>query len=58
MEINEKIIYKQFEDAREKIAYLRDVNIGIPVSEIKDLEKKITETESLLKSNKNIRYST
>ena len=48
MESREKILSRWLEDAGEKVAYLKDINIGIPETEIEALEAKLKEAEDFL----------
>ncbi|MFW6139030.1 MAG: carboxyl transferase domain-containing protein [Spirochaetota bacterium] len=52
MELKEKIILQGIEDAKDRALYLRDIDIGIPSSEIDHLEKHIIDAENALYSNK------
>jgi acetyl-CoA carboxylase carboxyl transferase subunit beta len=52
MDISEKVIVQQLEEARSRIAYLKDIDIGIPDSEIEGLQRRIDEASSFLDENR------
>jgi acetyl-CoA carboxylase carboxyl transferase subunit beta len=45
IEVSSRVLIRQIEEARDKIAYLKDINIGIPLSEIEELEESVKEAE-------------
>ncbi len=51
MEENEKMLIIEIEEARAKISYLKDIDIGIPPEEIVVLAKNIDEADSFLQRN-------
>jgi acetyl-CoA carboxylase carboxyl transferase subunit beta len=52
MESREKILSRWLEEAREKVLYLTDINIGIPQKEIDALDEILNEAEGYLKNDR------
>jgi acetyl-CoA carboxylase carboxyl transferase subunit beta len=52
MESREKILSRWLEEAREKVSYLTDINIGIPQKAIDALEEILNEAEGYLKNDR------
>jgi len=52
MDLIEKRIFQRISEVELKIAYLKDINIGIPSEEIDELIKRLNEVEQLIKSSK------
>ena len=52
MDIYERELFKKLDEARDKVAYLRDIDIGIPAEDIESLEKPLSEADHLLESDK------
>jgi len=50
--INEKVIYNKINEAIEKVSYIKDINIGIPLAKIEELEKTINEAEEFIEKNR------
>lgn len=53
MEFSERTITHTLREARDRVSYLRDVDIGIPPEDIEELEKRLSEAEELFHVNKN-----
>lgn len=51
MELKEKIIFRQIEECRDKISYLKDINIGIPAAEIEEMEIQLEEAEKFIRND-------
>ncbi len=51
MDENEKILIGEIDEARAKVSYLQDIDIGIPREEIEGLVKNIDEADSFLRKN-------
>ena len=52
MEIHETDIYHQIEEAKSKVSYLKDINIGVKATEIAHLEEKTKEAEEMFNGDR------
>ena len=52
MESREKILSRWLDDARESVGYLKEINIGIPQSELQTLEQTLEEAYRYLQSDR------
>jgi acetyl-CoA carboxylase carboxyl transferase subunit beta len=52
MDIQEKQLSQGIEGARDKLSYLRDIEIGIPESELEELDRLLQEAETLFQRGK------
>ncbi len=52
MDVSERIIFQQIEEARDKIFYIKEIDIGIPPGKIEELENNLKDAEDFAHSNK------
>ena len=52
MDISDRILDQQLEDAKSRIAYLKEIEIGIPPEEINELQKSMNEALASFRENK------
>jgi acetyl-CoA carboxylase carboxyl transferase subunit beta len=52
MELSEKILDQQLEDARNRLEYIKEIEIGIPPEELLELEKRVGEAAAAFQGSK------